>query len=147
MQSLPRRLSHCALEGEPFECGMEYVSFLDLDGNRQDFCLSCWEKAKDSGNGYFWKGKIPLKKEKILHPDEKAIELLRQTKDLKKRFVLALYLQRKQQLKRRTQTLYEMPDTGEIFDVEKVLLEAEESSQIAQEIESLLLGCCEHATC
>ncbi len=135
MQTLPTRLSRCVLEQEVFNHGMEYVSHLDLDNVRKDYCLKCWEKSEKPVQGHFWKGKIPPKKEKKRLPDEKALDLFRKTEDPRKRFVLALYLQRKRQLVRRTQTLYEIPETGEVFDVEIVLMSSEEGAEIAKEID------------
>jgi len=138
MQTLPRRLSHCILEGEAFDHGMEYISFLDYDGNRRDYCPQCWEKADKPTEGHFWRGKIPYKKEKIYRPDEKAMELFHKASDPKQKFVLALYLQRKQQLIRLTQTLYENPETGEVFSIEKVFLLPEEGESLAQAINACI---------
>jgi hypothetical protein len=140
MQSLPRRLSRCILGQEPFEQGMEYLSFLDLEGCRRDYCPACWEKIEKKGEGHFWKGKIPYKQKKASQPDENALELFRQHKDPKQRFVLALYLQRRGQLMRRTQTLYEIPETGELFEVEKISLSLEEGERVAKEIHCLIEG-------
>jgi hypothetical protein len=138
MQTLPKRLSHCVLKGEPFEHGQEYVSFLDPEGNRKDYCPQCWEKIDKERNGHFWRGQIPLKKVKERHRDERALELFRQLQEPKKRFALALYLQRKHQLIRRTQTLYEIPESGELFNVEIVLISKEEGEMLAKEIDGLL---------
>lgn len=138
MQLIPRRLSRCVLEGESFEQGAEYISFLDMQGNRQDYCPCCWERIRKPVEGHFWKGKIPLKKEKNFHSDEKALALFRRQTDPKKRFVLALYLQRKQQLVRRTQTLYEIPETGEVFDLEKVTISAAEADTLAHEVDRMI---------
>src|SRR5262245_51555099 len=138
MQSLPHRSSHCVLEGEHFDPGMEYVSLLSSEGHRKDYCLRCWHSVGSTTDGSFWHGKIPDKKDKTPLPDEKALELFRQMNDPKQRFVLALYLQRKQQLVRRTQTLYEIPKTGEIFDIEKVSLTSEEGEALAREIDRFI---------
>lgn len=138
MQLIPRRLARCFLEGESFAEGAEYISFLDRQGNRQDYCPFCWERVKKPVEGHFWKGKIPLKKEKSSHPDKKTLELFRRLTDPKKRFVLALYLQRKQQLVRRTQTLYEIPETGEVFDLEKVTISTAEVDTLAHEIDRMI---------
>jgi hypothetical protein len=138
MQSLPRRLSRCILKGEPFEEGREYVSFLDLEGNRKDYCPQCWEKAEKSTEGHFWRGRIPYKK--ALCQDERALELFCKVTDPKQRFVLALYLHRKQQLVRRTQTLYEIPETGALFDVEIMSISPQEQEALAQEIHLMIDG-------
>lgn len=138
MQSIPRRLSRCVLAGELFEPGGAYVSLLESDGSRKDYCPTCWEKVSKPAGGHLWRGNIPLKKEKVLNPDIKALELFRTLSDLKLRFVLALYLQRKQQFVRRTQTLYEVPETGEVFDVLPVALTAQEGVTLAQVIDKLL---------
>ena len=138
MQSLPRRLSHCVLEGEPFVQGAEYISCLDLEENRKDYCPKCWEKIAKPVEGHFWKGRIPFKKEKVISPDAKALELFRIIEDPKKSFILALYLQRKQQIVRRTQTVYEIPETGEVFNVERVTLTSEEGAALSQELNDLL---------
>lgn len=138
MQAVARRLSRCILGEEPFEPGMEYLSCLDLDGNRKDYCVSCWEKTQKPTTEHFWRGKIPEKKGKGHHPDKQALELFRQLEDPKKRFVIALYLQRKQQLLRRTQTLYEIPETGEIFDIEPIFISPEEGAALACEMHALI---------
>ena len=88
----------------------------------------------------FGKGKIPYKREKINPPDERAFKIFKETSDHKQKFVLALYLQRKDQLVRRTHTLYENPETGELFDVAKVILSAEEGEALIQEIDHMIDG-------
>lgn len=133
MLSLPRRLSHCALKGETFEQGMEYYSFLDSEGMRKDYCVHCWIEA-NKGEGHFWIGRVPFKKEKKEKPDERALELLKQESDPKKKFILAIYLHRKHQLMRRTQTLYEEPHTGELFDITPYPLSSEEGATLVQEL-------------
>jgi hypothetical protein len=138
MQHLPKRLLRCVLNGEFLTEGKEYFSFLDLEGNRKDYCSQCWPKCENKGEGHFWKGKIPLKKEKKSSPDERAFKMFQKVQDPKKRFVLALYLQRKQQLVRRSQTLYECPETGELFDVAKVSFTPEEGEGLAKEIQRLI---------
>lgn len=138
MQSIPRRLTRCILGGESFDKGSEYVSFLDAEGNRKDYCPLCWEKITKTSEGHFWKGKIPLKKERLSNPDQRALELFKESCDPKIRFVLALYLQRKQQLVRRTPTLYEIPATGELFNVEKEIPNPEESAALAHTVDQLI---------
>jgi hypothetical protein len=138
VQNLPRRLSHCVLNTEPFERGDEYVSLLDAEGKRKDYCTACWSKFEKPTDGHYWKGKIPLKKEKQIDPDEKALSAFRQTTNLKQKYVLALYLQRKQQLIQRTKTLYEIPETGEVFDIEKVALTEEEGENLAKDISIII---------
>ena len=138
MQQIPRRLSHCALGDEPFEPGQKYISVLDRDGGRKDYCPHCWEKTLKPPGGHLWHGSIPLKKEKVTNPDMKALELFRSAHEEKLRFVLALYLQRKQQLMRRTRTLYEAPATGEVFDVPSIALSPQEGESLAQVIDHLL---------
>lgn len=140
MHSLPRRLSHCILNAEPFERGGEYVSFLDTQGNRKDYCPACWSQTDRPNEGHYWRGKVPLKKEKAPDPDEKALHLFRHACHPKQKYILALYLLRKQQLVQRTKTLYEIPETGEVFDVEKVALSQEESEHFAEEITLLING-------
>lgn len=138
MQQIPRRLSRCVLGNELFEPGGSYISVLDQDGDRRDYCPNCWEKILKPTGGHLWRGSIPLKKEKVTHPDVKALELFRSVTDEKLRFVLALYLQRKQQLIRRTRTLYEFPATGEVFDVPSIALTPQEGESLAQVIDQLL---------
>lgn len=138
MPTIPRRLSHCSLGRESFEPGCEYLSFLDYEGNRKDFCLSCWDKMQRPIKGYFWKGVIPKKKEKILHPDHQALILFKTMDHPKLRFLLALYLQRKHQLIRRTETFYEIPTTGEVFNIEKETLSQEEGVILAQQLDHMI---------
>jgi hypothetical protein len=133
MNSLPKRLAHCILNGELLERGMEYYSFLDAHGNRKDYCSQCWIIAKKE-EGHFWKGKVPFKKEKKGKPDEKTLEIFKQESDPKKKFILAIYLQRKHQLIRRTQTIYEEPENGELFDVAHCSLSTEEGAALVQEL-------------
>lgn len=137
MYPLPKRLSHCVSDGEAFLEGSEYISFLSFDGERRDYCPSCWEKIERQ-KGLIWRGKIPLKKEKRVDPDEKALSCFRLLKDPKYRFVLAIYLQRKKQLVQRTKTLFEIPETGEIFEVEPLVIPVEESMTIAEEIHHII---------
>jgi hypothetical protein len=138
MQNIPRRLSRCIVGEEPFHQGSEYVSIIDSKGIRKDFCLQCWEKMDKSSERNFWKGKIPSKKEKCSDYDQKALELFRMVKDPKYLFVLGLYLERKGQIVPRTKTLYEAPETGELFSVEKINLTMEEAEKLAKEIEHML---------
>ena len=140
MYLLPRRLSCCVLRGEHFERGGEYISFLDFDGSRKDYCTRCWEQMEKPKNGHFWRGTVPFKKEKVLPADEKALAFFRQVTDPKQLFVLTLYLLRKQQLVQRTSTLYEIPETGEVFNVEKVFVPLEEGKLLAQEINQHIDG-------
>ncbi len=141
MQPIPRRLARCSLQGELFEPGCSYVSVLDGDGNRKDYCLQCWKEISKPVQGHYWKGEIPPKKERQNQPDHNAFELFKSLSDPKIRYVLALYLQRKQQLVRRTQSLYEVQETGEIFDVAPVTLTVQEGESLGQVIEQLI-----HAT-
>lgn len=138
MQQIPRRLSRCVLGDELFEPGGVYLSILDSNGARKDYCPHCWEKIHKPKGEHFWRGNIPLKKEKTTHSDFKALELLRSLVDDKLRFVLALYLQRTHQLLRITHTLYEAPATGEVFDVPKASLSLQEGESLARAIDQLL---------
>jgi hypothetical protein len=138
MLNLPRRLSHCVLGKEPLSEGSFYVSFLNIEGERKDYCPKCWESLEKPSEGNFWRGHIPAKKKKTIGPDERAFELFLIETEPKRRLILALYLQRRQQLQRRTQTVFERASTGELFDVPQVSLLECEKNALAQEIAQLL---------
>ncbi len=138
---IPRRLTHCIEGGEPFTPGSEYVSLLALTDEgwvRADYCPRCWEKEDREKKGQFWRGKIPLKKEKKLSPDEKALELFRKTEEPKLLSVLALYLHRRDQIVRRGDAFYEIPETGEVIAVPKIHLSPEEGRAAGEQLVRLL---------
>jgi hypothetical protein len=138
---IPRRSTHCVSGNEPFIPGSDYISVLlstDEGWERADYCPKCWEKEKRAKEGQFWKGKIPLKKEKRLSPDEKALELFRKTEDPKLLFVLALYLHRREQIVRRSDTFYEIPETGEVIAVSRITLSPEEGKKAGEQLVKLL---------
>lgn len=135
MHTLPRRLSHCSLKQEPFEQGMEYVSILFSDGTRRDFCVKCWEDDQQKKEGAFWRGVVPIRRKKNAtsvqqKQIERAFELFLKSSDPGERSLLALYLVRKRQLIRRTKTLYEREETGELFDVAALTLTQEEQKML-----------------
>lgn len=144
--NIPRRSSHCAIQKEPFEPGSDYISYL-YEVLRIDFCPTCWEKHEESKKkegGHFWRGKIPLKKEKPSSSDEKMLTFFRETfaeqKNPKVLYVLALYLQRKKQLmllpsmQQQESLLFELMETGETFSVVPFSLKDEEMIGIFQNI-------------
>ena len=138
---IPRRLSHCISGGEPFTPGTEYVSLLiakEEEWERADYCLSCWEKVEKKGERQFWRGKIPLKTVKKLTPDEKALALFRNLDDPKILNVLALYLLRRQQIVRAGSAHYEIPETGEVIAVPKLILTPEEGKEAGEALVKLL---------
>lgn len=140
-EKIPRRLTHCAVGGELFTPGSEYISVLVLTEEgweRTDYCPKCWEKEDKAKKGAFWRGRIPLKKEKKLSPDEKALELFRKTEDPKLLSVLALYLLRREQIMRRSETYYEIPETGEVIVVPKIPLSPQEGREAGEQLVKLL---------
>ncbi len=120
MKKIPNRAKQCSLKGESFEPGSTYLSCLTFKKGewiREDFCPSCWEESQKQGAN--WQGVIPLKKEKKKTPDEQALARFRQLESQPKlRYLLALYLQRKGMLVKRTGHLFEIPETGEVFEVQ-----------------------------
>lgn len=144
-EKIPRRLSACKMGGEPFQPGSEYLSVLNATGQgweRSDYCVICWEKIKKDIKGHFWRGKIPLKKDKKLSPDEKALGLFIKLDDPKLLSVLALYLQRRGQIMKRGEEkefhYYEVPETGEMISVPKMILSPEESKDAGETLIHLL---------
>ncbi|MCC5832816.1 MAG: hypothetical protein JJU12_07225 [Chlamydiales bacterium] len=140
-EKIPKRLTRCAAGDEPFTPGSEYVSLLkstDEGWERADYCPKCWEQEKRGKYGPFWRGKIPLKKEKRHSPDEQALELFRRTEDPKLLSVLALYLHRRDQIARRSETYYEIPETGEVVVVPKMRLSPEEGRKAGEQLVRLL---------
>lgn len=145
---VPRRSSQCHQGCESFVPGSEYFSFLVLGEQgwqREDYCSDCWrevEEKKKKIEGVEWHGKIPKKKTKTISRDEKAHLLFKDTYhekvDEKVTYVLALYLERKKQLQRRTgvknKLCFENPDSGETFLIEKLLLAPEELDQIISKL-------------
>lgn len=144
-EKIPRRSTHCVLGGELFTPGTEYMSQLIATENgwqRADYCLTCWEKTPKKKEGAYWRGRIPAKKEKKKTPDERALELFRKEEDPKLLSVLALYLQRRDQIIRRSEEkkrlLFEIPETGEIIPVPKMHLSPEEGRKIGEQLVKLL---------
>lgn len=140
-EKIPRRHSHCIVGGEPLLPGSEYVSHListEQGWQRADYCTACWGKIEREISGQFWRGKIPLKKEKKISPDEKALLLFKTTSDPKMLAVLALYLLRREQIVKRGDQLYEIPETGEAVMVSKISLTPEEGREIGKQLMKLL---------
>ncbi len=144
-EKIPRRSNQCISGEERFVPGSEYVSLLlptDHGWERRDYCSACWEKVDKKDEGQYWRGKIPLKVEKRLTPDEKALDLLRTLEEPKLLTVLALYLQRRGQIVRRGEEkgeiYYEIPENGETFALPKITLSPEEGKEAGEKLVGLL---------
>jgi hypothetical protein len=139
---VPRRTSQCVCGKKPFQSGDRYVSFLKMTEKgwvRKDYCEMCWKNSQGTDpEGLIWKGKIPLKRQKIMTADEKANHLFRtlvneKSEDLENQkltFVLALYLERKKELVARgvlkNKSCFEHVESGEVFALDRVQLSQEE---------------------
>lgn len=137
---LPNRASHCIGAKEPFVSGSEYISYVEFaerETRREDYCPSCWKKVTKE-KGMFWKGKIPIKKEKPLSVDEKALKMLREQCNAQQNeellYLLALYLERRKQLVKRLdhkgKVTFEIPFSGETFVIAKVPLSQELAKKV-----------------
>ncbi len=140
-EKIPHRLTRCILGDEPFSPGSEYISVLtstEEGWKRADYCPACWEKEAKNSRAQFWRGKIPLKKEKKLASDEKALEFFRKIEDPKLLSVLALYLLRRDQIVQRGEEkkmqYYEIPESGEVIIVPKISLSLEESQEVGEQL-------------
>ncbi len=151
---IPRRNTHCCVENEPFEQGMEYYSLLTtpVDSSvlqRQDFCVKCWEKQPKEviKSKTFWKSKIGEKKKtekSNLSRDEKILALLKEylaKKDpelIQESFFLAIYLARRRRLYLRNETLdsqlYEVAETEEMLPIKKVNLTQEQIAEVQEKL-------------
>ncbi len=146
---IPKRNKLCSLNQEPFKAGDIYYSRLSVDYVREDFCAECWNKKPLHMTMTSWKGKVPEKTKIEEKTDrlEKALLLVRETDDPVERMILALFLVRKKWLYLRdeykkgdkTIQLFEVVQTEEMLEIEKVLLElkdAEKQSAIAAKLRS-----------
>lgn len=162
---VPRRSRVCVSGEEEFSPGMHYYSMLleGADGNlaRQDFCISCWEKARQEWAQKaisYWKSTVTSKKEVDVAAnqtrDERACALLKQAlssdslEDKAEAFMLALYLARKRLLYMRQELLqngslfqlYEVAATEEMLCVKKIPLSQMQVTVIQQRIAEKLKG-------
>ena len=148
---IPKRSKSCFLGQEIFQPGMEYYSILmenqDNDLERKDFCLACWETAKETeAFKSIWKAKVATKEEKIRfqNRDEKILYLFRQLNQeddeisMMEFYVLSLYLMRRKILFHREEItqdhlvkiVYEINATEEMILVRKFDLSVEQISLI-----------------
>lgn len=140
-EKIPRRSSRCHLGGEPLTPGTEYFSILiptEMGYERKDYCPTCFEKINKQEGAQYWKGKIPQKIEKRQTPDQKALDLFRKMEDPKLLVVLALYLQRRDQVIKRGELYYEIPETGEVIAVPKISLTPDEGKALGEQLIDLL---------
>lgn len=136
-EKIPKRAPRCSVCETPFIAGSIYISAL-VGEERTDFCEACWEKADQSRFEQHWKGKIPHKLEKKLTPDERALELFKSEEDPQLLAVLALYLQRREQVVKRSSTKkvehYEIPETGEVITIDRIILSPEEGRAAGEKL-------------
>lgn len=144
---VPRRAAKCCKGEEPLNPGEDYISVLSKNHERSDYCLSCFPGPKDLPGDTlgFWKATIPEKIERPTTKNERAMQLLHEALSEKKEnlaFVLALYLARKKVLKLRQELkdsfLYEVLETEEMLQIEKVDLSSLEVEEIQQNIANTL---------
>lgn len=150
---LPGRSGSCTGHGEELPCGKEIISVLvpvkDEEYERRDFCLECWEATGKEAYGRhpFWKAVVPEKEKKAQKPlstDACALQLLQNKlseateESQKAAYVIALYLERREKLikrqERRGVYFFELPDTEEIFKVERKSLLSSELIGIEKEL-------------
>jgi len=109
--NISRPTGTCAGCDRAFEVGDGFFTILkdtDEELARNDFCLDCWDKNPQQGEGILgvWRGKIPAKQEKkrVFIDDELLVSFfssLEGTEDpsrISLRFVVALALMRKRLL-------------------------------------------------
>lgn len=144
---IPSRAPYCSAGREPFEKGVNFVSFLEIEEekcHRLDFCLECWEKIKKEKipQGLHWHGRIVPKKEKRVSHDAQALALLKKyydaANDKKTLYLLALYLERRKQLVLRGvmkgAQVFESVVEEEVFKVEKISLTFEDINALLPQL-------------
>ena len=157
---IPRRAHFCASQKELFLESAEMISVLipmSEGYERRDYCLACFEKDFSTFEQLegliYWKTVLSSKKTtgKQYTRDERAIELLRESLADKDQsvlcYVLALYLERRNQLVKRQEkrskvdplVFYEVIDTGEILVVKKVELSRIEFDKVQDLLASKLV--------
>lgn len=150
-QIIPKRNSSCCLDQQKFVGGIKIYSILCTkkeEWQRIDYCEHCWTNNKAQllqQAVVFWESLYPLKEKKKEHPDNNALDLFKELaffedqETLYKRFMLALYLERKNQIVLRYKNLkmnifsYEIYESGEIYDV-KAVFSVENSMKIHAEL-------------
>lgn len=137
MSKIPTRSRLCCKGEELFEPGSSYSSTIKWERGewkRFDFCPKCFEKLGQQGPT--WHGKIPLKQEKKLTPDEEAYarfcSLHKNGQSPELLFLLALYLERKKMLIRCHMTLFEEPNSGETFEVKSVAVNDQAKEELLE---------------
>jgi hypothetical protein len=107
---IPRKSSHCCLQGERFEPGMEMYSLLLEEESeklsRRDYCSVCWNEGRKESDGSrtYWKSVIERKKnEKDLSRIERGVSILRELlkqpdPNESELYVLCLFLARARQV-------------------------------------------------
>lgn len=163
--TIPRRASHCAGNGELLTPGMDYYSMLcnsEHEGgfHRYDYCPECWKQVDKEGSISSWKSTVPKRKDLLEQPkqrDARALCLLKEalehSEDPQAReeaFILALYLQRRRRLVVRQEitdasgqvsTLYEAPESEEMFCVPKLPLSALQIASLQTSLAAKFSGC------
>lgn len=150
---IPRRAHFCASQKEPFLENAEMISVLipiSEGYERRDYCLACFENdfstLEQLEGLIYWKTVLSSKKAtgKQYTRDERAIELLRESLGDKDQsvlcYVLALYLERRNQLVKRQEkrskvdplVFYEVIDTGEVLVVKKIELSRIEFDKVQE---------------
>lgn len=158
---IPKRTTICHSCQQPLNPGSEIFSALkegQIEGayDRQDFCLSCWNKpsAQDSNSTVqsLWKSKIPLKKPVSDLPkqrDARALCLLKaalnssEPDDQAEAFILALYLGRRRLLYFRQDLVLEdgqaaciceIAETEEMLCIRKISLSNLQVEKVQQQL-------------
>lgn len=151
-ESIPRRAFCCYHDKISFKEGSEIYSTLYKEKQgwvRTDYCKKCWDEYKTEflkKADTFWKQCLPQKEKKRPHLNRNALQLFEELAekegeaDLKKRFVLALYLERKKQIALRGQDqmgqvlFFEILQTGQIEKVQAMLILPQETEKISAEL-------------
>lgn len=126
-QEIPRRAHICTAGEERLEPGMEYFSILNENGQRSDFCPSCWKQEFLNGARSYWKSIVPTKAQENPLPktrDARVLHLLKEAlaeQSFDEAFVLALYLARKRLLLLRNEIKEEMMQVYEVAETEEML--------------------------
>ncbi|NGX60853.1 MAG: hypothetical protein K940chlam9_00325 [Chlamydiae bacterium] len=142
---IPKRESRCSQHGEFFLPEQEVISLLkkeEEEWKRQDFCVACWEK--EPRKGIYFRAKIPAPQKKQISPDSKALTLFQQLIETKENpkflSLLTLYLVWKKQLIKRANSLYEVAETEELFEVSHPYISPEEGKILATQLTEQLDG-------
>jgi hypothetical protein len=156
--SIQSRTDRCAQTGEPFQDGEYFYTLLFNDKGvyrREDLSEAAWQQRNDNIQPYsFWRSKFETPPPAVPEAlgKQTAEDLLRRYMEenspqhTNTRYILALMLERKRQLKQidakeedgRTTLIYEHVKTGEVFVIPDPQLRLEQLAEVQTEVAELL---------